>query len=108
MEIILLPVIIAIKLVVYLFMAILGLVYNLIFRSDRGPLADPETPLKPPNPWFVFFSSLVATILLGCLVGGMCFWFWGTLNAFLWGMGIFVVVGIFASIGAATGEQTPM
>ena len=108
MEIILFPVTILIQLIVHLFMVILGSIFNIIFRSDKTVLADSDIKLKPPNPWFVFFSSLVATLLLGCVTGGLAFWFWGTGDAFLLGFGVFAFLGFFASVSAATGEPLPM
>ena len=77
-------------------------------RTVPTDLADSDIKLKPPNPWFVFFSSLVATLLLGCVTGGLAFWFWGTGDAFLLGFGVFAFLGFFASVSAATGEPLPM
>ena len=108
MEVILFPILFVIQMIVYLFMTILGFIFNLAFRSDKARLADPESNLKPPNPWFVFCSSIVATVFLGCAVGGISAWYWGTASAFYWGAGIFTVLGIFASVTAATGEAPPM
>lgn len=112
MEIVFLPIFILIeliaKLIMHLFVAILGFIFNNAFRAEPIDFADQESELKPPNPWTVFFSSLAAALILGCAVGGLFFWFWGTPTAFWWGFGVMVFLGIFASINAATGEATPM
>lgn len=113
MELILLPVLLLIQFTVYLLMAVVGVVFNLLFRSDRPKLDSTDDtlephPTKPENPWTVFAYSIVATLILALIAGSICYYMWDTQRAFLTGFIVMGVLGIFSSITAATGEAPPM
>ena len=110
MELILFPIMALVQFTAYILMAIVGLLFNVIFRRDRVSLLDKDNPpgAKPQNPWEVFFYSLSATLILALLGSGLSYYLWESSSAALTGFIVVGVFGIFASITAATGEAPPM
>ncbi|MDB4766540.1 hypothetical protein OAG71_02500 [bacterium] len=109
MELILLPILLIVQFTAYLLMAIVGLVFNLLFRSDKVNLLDDEKQeLKPENPWVVFLYSVVATLMLALISGGFSYYIWGTSSAALTGFTVIAAFGLLASLSAADGQAPPM
>jgi len=56
---------------------------------------------RPANRWEVFGYSLLGTATLALIVGGICFFIWGTFFAAQWGAAISAFLGGMGALKAA-------
>ena len=107
MELLLAPILFAVQFAAWMVIAFIGFVFNALFRRGELPTDGSES-LKPENPWQVFFSSLLGTIVLASIGAGVSYYTYETSSAAWKGFGAVGFVGLLASITAATGEPPAM
>lgn len=87
----------------------IAFIFNMMFQRDRQELtsssAEKEYGLPPPsNPGQVFVYSIVGSVVFALGGGGIGYYIFGTAFSIKTGFCIVGVIGIYASVFAATGE----